>query len=371
MQTSKFFLFFCTFLSALLCAEDDAKRVFKFRGGEQVAISIRGETEKPVEQMVTSDGLVSVTGCGVVPIGGLDLIDATDLIAKTVHKKLGMRDPQVAIAVISVSPRRAYITGEVVQPQAVLLPQDHDLKVGSALVIAGGTTDFADVTRIKLVRGGEKGKAVMVDGTQFAKPNTTNLGPVLRSGDVVIVPRSESVSVVGAVSQPGIVSRKIAQVPAGQPFRLSRAVAAAGGTEDKADVSAILVVRTSPVGKRQVNTYDMKAALKDGDVNQDPVLRDGDQIIVTPGEGITILGKVNAPGVFYPPPGLKLTLTRLVALAGGFAPHARYNAVSVIFKEHQGKPRQFNVKEMLLKGGMKEDPILKPGDVVFVGESAF
>lgn len=67
-----------------------------------------------------------------------------------------------------------------------------------------------------------------------------------------------------------------------------------------------------------------------------------------------------------------LTLTDAVAIAGGFTMGAKSSAVLLFRRVSQDtvEVKKFNVKHMLGKGKLGEDPVLRAGDSIYVSESA-
>ena len=119
-----------------------------------------------------------------------------------------------------------------------------------------------------------------------------------------------------------------------------------------------------------LQTFDLEKALDTGDAQQDPILQDGDKIMVGANNGFVLLGRVKNPGIYYPPGvgGAPLTLSRLIALGGGFETYAKKSSVVII---HQGRPGKtvVDVKSIVEDGKLDLDVPLIPGDMVFVGES--
>lgn len=350
-----------------------AEDAFRFRGGERVTVLVLGaEFREPVPQVVTRDGLLSAPGSGTIQVLGKSLEEATQAVRAKMVAALGMKEPQVSISIDQLPPRRVYVQGEVLKPQAIELPQDHALPLAAALAAAGGTTPEADETRVKLhrqVKAGAK-QVLIVDTSRFTQAETEDLGPTLQSGDVILVPRAEVFTVTGEVKEPGVFTRRNAQVPPGEPVRLSRVVAAAGGSGPSARLEEVLVVRTSVKGEREVKSFNLRKGLEEGDLTQDPQLQDGDQVLVLPSDGITVLGKVRVPGIYYPPGG-KITVSRLVALAGGFDLFAKQSSIVIVRKDHPKEPVKVNVRTVMEEGAVEDDLELTPGDRVFVKESAF
>jgi protein involved in polysaccharide export with SLBB domain len=335
---------------------------FQFEGGERVRIDLENQSV-PLEQIVTSDGYVSIPTGGAVNIGGQNLQQATETLAAHIERRSGIRTPKVSIAVVQTKVRKAYIQGEVTRPQSIELPADHTLSLAAALAVAEGPTADADITRIKVVHQGEQiPKIEIVDASSFDSPNQENLGPVLRSGDVVIIPRAGTFSITGEIAQPGVLSRKHLRNAPGQPMRLSQAIAAAGGAKPSANLHSVILVRTQN-NERRSTVYNLDSALEQHDISQDPSLADGDQIVVPASAGFTILGKVHTPGSYF---GKPMTVSRLIAMAGGFQQFARKSGIVVARKE--GAVR-VDLGEITKDGKVEKDLVLNPGDIVYVGEN--
>ncbi|MFZ0589497.1 MAG: polysaccharide biosynthesis/export family protein [Bryobacteraceae bacterium] len=81
-------------------------------------------------------------------------------------------------------------------------------------------------------------------------------------------------------------------------------------------------------------------------------------------------GEITRPGK-YDLHG-ELTLTDAVAMAGGFTVGAKSSAVLLFRRVSQDtvEVKKFNVKHMLGKGKLGEDPALRAGDSIYVSESA-
>ena len=380
--------FFLVSVLSCVCAEEpptpkpvSATRIFRFNGGESVSIQIAGEpAARAVDpsntnavnlvQIVSSDGFIASTQIGYVNILGLTLQEASDVIAGKFRSATGLKNPVVAISLVSVPPRKAYVQGEVVQPKVVELPYDHEFTLASILAEAGGATEDADLSRIKVLKREPGGSVRMevVDGAGFAKAGQSFMGPTLNSGDIVIVPRSEVITVSGEVKKPGIVTRKNSRVPLGVPIRLSHVVATVGGLNPNADRNAITLIRVDAQGNRKGTSYTMES-LEHGDPASDPALQDGDQVVIPASEGIMVLGAISAPGIYYMPAGPS-TLSRLLALAGGLQSFAKKNTVMVVKKNTPGKQMTVDMRAVIEQGRSDLDVTLSAGDLVYVGGSS-
>src|SRR6185295_10082248 len=98
-------------------------------------------------------------------------------------------------------------------------------------------------------------------------------------------------------------------------------------------------------------------------IDLDPVLQDGDIVVVSATGGVPVLGKVRLPSV-VPIGGQSIKLSRVIAMAGGFAEYAKTSAVTVL--KGGNAPMQYDMSKM--QNGQFQDPDLEDGDVVVVGE---
>jgi polysaccharide biosynthesis/export protein len=82
-------------------------------------------------------------------------------------------------------------------------------------------------------------------------------------------------------------------------------------------------------------------------------------------------GQVGKPGKY----DLRgdVTLTEAVAMAGGFTDAAKHSQVLLFRRASEGwySAETFDVKKMEKTGNLKEDPTLRPGDMLFVPKNKF
>jgi len=363
----------------------DEKPVFRFAGGEQVQIQLFGEelseavlqaSTNYTPQLVTADGFISAPAAGTVNIKGMTLQDATSAVVEKVKAVQKLKTPRISIAVLSMPPRWVYVQGEVSKPQQLEIPKDRLLlHLASVLAAAGGPTQDADLMRVQIIHGERKADTPVEEIVDMSYAVTGRMprGPALTAGDIVVVPLAESFSVTGEVNKAGLFGRGDSKVKSGKPIRLSDALAAAGGLKPSADMKAVkLLRRVGPTEEPKLLTFDVDAALNKADASQDPIVRDGDRILVASNDGYLLLGRVKTPGVYYAPGagGVPLTITRLIALGGGFDIYAKKSSVTVVRKDKPGHTMAVDVKAIIEEGKLDKDLQLSPGDVVFVGESA-
>ena len=188
---------------------------------------------------------------------------------------------------------------------------------------------------------------------------------------VVISQRQEDrnrgrVSVIGEVRSQG---EHI--IPVDAPLTLSQVIMQSGGFSAEADRANVSIVGQ---GERQARVeIDLGAILESGDLSQDPILRAGDSVIVPRADQsknqVYVLGAVNAPGL-YSIRGSNFTLSQVILMAEGFTRFARKNKVRLISTDNAGEKTEaeVDVGKILEGGDRREDPIIKPGDMVIVDE---
>jgi len=84
----------------------------------------------------------------------------------------------------------------------------------------------------------------------------------------------------------------------------------------------------------------------------------------------TVGGQVGKPGKFDWRGDV--TLTQAIAIAGGFTDASKHSQVLLFRRvsDQWAEAKIINVKKMLNSGDLKEDPELKPGDMLFVPKNA-
>jgi len=410
-------------LSALcVAAEKDAEesRPYRIGGGETITIS-QNMGQQGFRQVVTSDGTISVPTGATVKVLGKTLAEAQQLVREKMQEESGERRVRVSLLLESVPTKKAFFSGEVRTPQALELPTGKALNLLQALTLVGGPTDFADLSRVNIIRSpiGAERKSIEVDASRLGMPGNVDLGPVLEPDDMIIIPRGDVFVLAGEFARTGPISRRELLLSKGEPARISRVLFVAGGLKPTANRRTMRLIRTTKTGEKQVIPVDLDAATglpstekhKDAPAGEsaepadkkaekktekadkpepemaeseevfeedvpaapepnkeaDLVLQDGDVLTVAGSGGVIILGRVKSPGLYaLPAPTLKLS--RLIAMAGGFSDFAKGSSVTVIRSGPPKKVLSVDVNAVVKDGHLEKDVELEDGDYVFVGE---
>lgn len=227
--------------------------------------------------------------------------------------------------------------------------------------------------------------------------------------------RPLNIAVVGEVNRPGTriltFSRSTATGRDAQSATITRAIEVAGGITQQADISNIQVSRVGSGGLRRIIKVDLLNLLRQGDINQDLKLLDGDSIFV-PGLSdatatqprqvgaasfapdsfsiqITVSGEVNRTGpqtlTYARNAGqvasnvgqttvtnLLPTVSRALQQAGGITQRADVRNIKIIRTNVGGERIVLNANlwELIDKGELAQDIRLIDGDSVLVSIAA-
>ncbi len=182
---------------------------------------------------------------------------------------------------------------------------------------------------------------------------------------IVSDPRGHRATVIGAVGEQGRV-----QVAPG--MRVADLLAAAGGPSlsDEGGVSTLLADLGAARLVRDGQALPISVAQAVlGDPRHNVRVRPGDHLYVPPqlGSLVSVLGHVKTARVFPHRPGLRLS--QALAMAGGITRDANGGDLRVV-RGISNSPRVYHASIAHVVEGSMPDPVLAPGDVIYVGSSA-
>ena len=296
-----------------------------------------GTDEAPYEKDVelAPDGTLSVYPVGILQAEGLTLGELTELINN--KQRSFVNQPQVVVMLKKARPVHVHVLGEVVSPglysslslgntpsttvgnnntnnsptplqdlnqnsnsglrlsTGVTLsatdkaPRVGDLTVLTAIQIAGGVTDTADIRNIKLSRAGET-ETRTIDLERMLVEGDYMQDIPLRSGDNIFVPKGGAaflasklgaavrtprpVRIIGEVNRPGLYYL-------GPNDDLITILAKAGGFDVIAKQRNIVLSRLNHDGTVTTRTVDVKAALRNADKVGRLEVMPGDVVVVS------------------------------------------------------------------------------------------
>jgi polysaccharide export outer membrane protein len=169
-------------------AAGGASPEYQLQPGDTVEVAVWKEPELTKTLVVRPDGKFSFPLAGEVNATGRSVSQ----VQKDIEGRLKqfIPEPVVTVSVSQIGGYRVYVIGQVIKPGAYIMnPQ---LNVMQALSLAGGTTPFASLNNIIVMRnGGPAGgqqRVLQFRYEDVAKGRNLAQNVMLEAGDVVIVP---------------------------------------------------------------------------------------------------------------------------------------------------------------------------------------
>jgi len=224
-------------------------------------------------------GEVDLPYIGLVPAAGKTSLE----LALGVKRMLEARLYKRATVEVSLDSERTergkvYVFGAVVDPGMVELPFNEVMTVSKVILRAGGLTENADGSKVRIDRKGSGQQRIQVNLDALLSGASGQADVVLQANDYVVVPNRNlttgSVVVSGEVNEPGRVEM------AGQnKMTLSDAIVACGNFTRYADRRRVRVFRMEGDESREY-VVDVKAVLEEGKLEKDFQLEPGDRVLV-------------------------------------------------------------------------------------------
>lgn len=158
---------------------------YRVNAGDRLEISVWREENLQREVLVQPDGRFSFPLAGQIMAEGRTVAQIRDEL----ESRLSAYIPDLVstVTVVDVNGNRIFVIGQVNAPGSFVM--NPSLDVMQALAMAGGTTPFAALKDIRILRR-ENGvqEALEFDYTEVADGDSLEQNVLLQSGDVVVVP---------------------------------------------------------------------------------------------------------------------------------------------------------------------------------------
>jgi polysaccharide biosynthesis/export protein len=158
---------------------------YRIQPGDVLIVSVWKEQDMLSEVLVRSDGGVSFPLAGELDAAGKTVEELREAIDQRLQKYIP--NAVVTVAVKLIGGNRVYVIGKVNRPGEFSFTRPLD--VMQALSLAGGTTSFAALNDIRILRR-ENGKQQSIPfryaDVEVGRKLEQNI--LLRSGDTVVVP---------------------------------------------------------------------------------------------------------------------------------------------------------------------------------------
>lgn len=157
---------------------------YQVQPGDILFVNVWRDEDLTREALVAPDGGIAFPLVGRLQVSGKTIDTLTIELESALSDYID--DPVVTVAVKEVRGSRVYVLGKVNRPGMYLL--DSDLDVMQALSMAGGTTTYADLDNIRILRreAGEQ-RAMAFEYNKVSRGRRLDQNVLLTSGDVVVV----------------------------------------------------------------------------------------------------------------------------------------------------------------------------------------
>jgi len=158
---------------------------YTVKPGDVLSISVWKEPDLQKETLVRPDGSFSFPLVGEVDAKGKTVSDLTKTMSQRLTKYIS--DPVVTVSIQEIKGNKVYVIGQVNRPGEFIMNPSVD--VMQALSMAGGTTPFASLGDIVVLRRTTAGKqSIPFRYNDVVKGRRMDQNIDLQAGDVVVVP---------------------------------------------------------------------------------------------------------------------------------------------------------------------------------------
>jgi polysaccharide export outer membrane protein len=175
----------CVGTSAHAADNSAAMGAYKIEPGDILQVSVWKEEDLTKSVIVRPDGQISFPLVGEASAAGNTLEAVRKQLADKLSKYIP--DPVVTVSIEQLSGNIIYVIGKVNRPGQ--FPILRNVDVMQALSMAGGTSTYASLNKIKILRrNGAKLTAIPFEYGDVEKGNNLEQNIILKAGDVVVVP---------------------------------------------------------------------------------------------------------------------------------------------------------------------------------------
>jgi len=281
--------------------------------GDQIIVSVWGETKLNLQLLVNRDGNILVPDVGPVSANG---ISVQQLREKLLHRMSevysGLKNgSQSANTFLDVSIGRlrtiqVYVMGEVVQPGGYSLSSMST--AFHALYVSGGPTVNGTMRDVQVVRDGKT--ISTVDMYNYVLKGDKSKDIRLQDDDIVLVkPAGKRVALLGSVTHPAIFELR-------EKESLGSLIAMSGGLRfdaysDRVHIERIIPFEQRNLYQRNILDIDLPFTSLTDLQKSSSTLEDGDVVTIFKVSGraenrVSINGTVNKPGNFQLQPDMHM-----------------------------------------------------------------
>lgn len=330
---------------------------YKLGPGDEVTIDIFGANQVTIQEIISSEGSITVDLLGPIYLSGKTIEEANKYLKQklaTIYAGLGEEENKSEI-VLTLTDFRSItvnVLGEVFIPGTYTL--SGFATAFHALYSAGGIKDPGTIRNIRVSRNGKT--IATIDGYDFIINGNTRNNVRLEDGDAVIVPAyTNLVKLDGQVKRPMYFEMKEGET-------MQNLLDYAGGFAKGAYTKNITVIRQG------LTNYEV-LSVENSDFNNFKI-HEGDEVTVSKLQDrylnrISLLGAVNQPGLYELSTKI-YSVKSLIDRAGGLLPEA-FTSRAVLHREKED--RTLEVVSVDLRGilkGATQDIILRNNDELYI-----
>ena len=170
---------------AVATGQAEGHDYYRIQPGDILNVSVWKEEGMAQEVIVRPDGMISFPLAGETEAAGHSVGEVQELLTQRLAKYIP--DPVVTVSMRALSGNRIYIIGKVNRPGD--FPMTRLTDVMQALSMAGGTSTYAALNKIKILRRTNGVlKAIPFRYGEVEKGEDLEQNIILQAGDVVVVP---------------------------------------------------------------------------------------------------------------------------------------------------------------------------------------
>lgn len=161
---------------------------------DRIRVAVYQEDDLSLIARIDSQGRINLPLVGEVAIAGLNVGDAQAAIESSYRDGRFLRNPRVTISVEEYASREVSIQGQVRSPGRYPLPIESSMTIIELVTRAGGFTDTARGTAVRITRimpdGTKRNFEVDVDSLIKGRrgANVSDNSLILEPGDIIFVP---------------------------------------------------------------------------------------------------------------------------------------------------------------------------------------
>lgn len=317
----------------------------------------------------------------VARLSAMRLTGGAVLIAAVLSVVLAMVTPARAQSPSSVAPappssslQTASQQQEMRTPAPVPSPTSAppEYRIGTGDVLSITIYDMPEFNRTAVV--GSQGALVL---SYFQRPLEISGKTTLQVGqDVaselkqlqILLDPQVMVTVIRVESKPVVVGGSVRSPQVLQemrPLSLQEALMLAGGPEQGAG-NSVLVTRDDGTGSAVSYDLSLRKVLSGTDPKFNIPINPGDTVQVLPDQNVFVAGDVKRPGSFALGRGEKLTVSKLMALTGGWEPTAKPGSAVIVRDDANGQRQTVPLDLPKIMARKVADVTLEANDLVYV-----